>query len=292
MKRRGMAPWLALLPMTAVVVIGYAGGLLWTARTSLSSSRTFPLDDFVGLAQYARLFASERWLLSLHNGAVFTLAFVGAALAIGVLLAIAIDRRLRAEALFRGVFLYPYALSFVASGLVWQWLLNPGLGVQEAVRQWGFESFRFDWIIDQDRVIYAIVLATVWQAAGLVMAIVLAGLRGVDVAIWHAARIDGIPPWRVYASIIVPMLGPALSTAFILLLTIAVKLFDPVVAMTQGGPGLASEVPAKFIMEHLFGRANLALASAAAISLMISAFALLAPFFWARRRAAAARAGS
>lgn len=292
MRLRRPSLWLALLPMTIVVVVGYAGGLLWTARISLSSSRTFPTGDFVGLAQYGRLFGNERWMLSLHNGTVFTLTFVAAALLIGILLAITIDRKLRGEGLFRGIFLYPYALSFVASGLVWQWMLNPGLGIQEAVRQWGFESFRFDWIVDQDRVIYAIVLATVWQAAGLVMAIVLAGLRGVDASIWHAARIDGIPPWRVYASIVIPMLGPTLSTAFILLLTIAVKLFDPVVAMTQGGPGLASEVPAKFIMEHLFGRANLALASAAAVSLMVSAFLLLAPFFWARRRATAAGAGA
>lgn len=285
MSSRRATAWLALLPMLLVVVVGYAGGLAWTLRTSFSSSRTLPIDDFVGLRQYVRLFSNERWLLSLQHGAEFTLAFVGVALAIGVLLAITIDRKLRGEGLFRGVFLYPYALSFVASGLVWQWMLNPGLGIQHAARQWGFTSFRFDWIVDPERVMYAILIATVWQAAGLVMAVVLAGLRGVDSAIWHAARVDGVPTWRVYASIILPTLGPALSTAFILLLTIAVKLFDPVVAMTQGGPGLASEVPAKFIMEHLFGRANIALASAAAVSLMISALAVLAPFFWLRQRA-------
>lgn len=290
MKARRAAPWLALAPMILVVVIAYAGGLAWTLRTSFSSSRTLPIHDFVGPAQYTRLFANERWLLSLQHGALFTFGFVTATLVIGTLLAMAIDRKLRGEGLFRGIFLYPYALSFVASGLAWQWMLNPGLGIQQAVRQWGFPAFRFDWIVDQDRVLYAILIATAWQVAGLVMAVVLAGLRSVDSAIWHAARIDGIPTWRVYASIVLPTLGPTFATAFILLLTIAVKLFDPVVAMTQGGPGLASEVPAKFIMEHLFGRANLALASAAAVSLMLSALALLAPLFWARRRAG--RAGA
>lgn len=288
MSARSASPWLALAPMGLVALVGYLGGLLWTFRVSLSSSKALPVADFVGLAQYARLFGNERWLLSLQNGAAFTVTFVAAALAIGVLLAIAIDRQLRGEGVLRSVFLYPYALSFVAAGLVWQWLFNPDLGLQQVVRGWGFESFRFDWIVDQRLAIYAVVLASVWQVAGMVMAIVLAGLRGVDGAIWHAARIDGIPTWRTYVSIVLPMLAPALTTAFILLLTIAVKLFDPVVSMTQGGPGLASEVPAKFIMEHLFRRSNVALASAAAVSLMACGLAVLAPFFWARRHAAAA----
>lgn len=289
MSPRRTSSWLALLPMAMVVVVAYAGGLLWTARISLSSSRTLPVYDYVGLAQYARLFADERWLMSLQHGAVFTVSFVIVTMIVGVLLAIAVDRGLRGEVLLRGIFLYPYALSFVASGLVWQWMLNPELGVQQTFRNWGLASFRLDWIVDQHMVIYAIVVAMVWQSAGIVMALVLAGLRGVDSAIWHAARIDGVPTWRTYASIVIPSLGPALSTAFILLLTVAVKLFDPVVAMTQGGPGLASEVPAKFIMDYLFGRANVGLASAAAISLTLTALLVLAPFFWARRYTSVAR---
>lgn len=289
MMRRAASPWLALLPMVVVVLVVYAGGLLWTSRVSLSSSATFPVGDFVGLAQYVRLSGNERWLVSVRNGAVFTATFVIAALLTGSVLAVVIDRKLRCEALLRGVFIYPYALSFVAAGLAWQWMLNPGLGLQQAVRNWGLESFTFDWIVDQRLAIFAIAVATVWQAAGLVMTIVLAGLRGIDESIWHAARVDGIATWRVYVRIVLPMLGPSFGTAFILLLTIAVKLFDPVVAMTQGGPGLASEVPAKFVMDHLFGRANLGLASAAAVSLTVMALALLAPFVWARRRAVTAR---
>jgi glucose/mannose transport system permease protein len=203
-----------------------------------------------------------------------------------LLLAIFIDQRVVAEGALRTVFLYPYAMSFVATGLVWQWILNPALGAQEVLHRIGFTHARFDWIVDQDRVIYTIVIATVWQASGLVMALMLAGLRGIDEELWKAARIDGIPRWRVYASIVVPMLGPSISTAFVLLFVMVVKLYDAVVAMTQGGPGTASEVPAKFIMDYLFGRANIGLASAASIVLLATVLAILAPFFYARSRAA------
>ncbi|HEU4373811.1 MAG TPA: sugar ABC transporter permease, partial [Telluria sp.] len=145
-------------------------------------------------------------------------------------------------------------------------------------------GFDLDWIVDQDMVIYTIVIATVWQASGLVMAMMLAGLRGIDGDIWKAARLDGIPAWRVYMSIVLPMMGPTVATVFLLLSTAVVKLFDAVVAMTQGGPGTASEVPAKFIMDNLFGRANIGLASAGAIMLLVPVLAVLAPYAYARSR--------
>jgi glucose/mannose transport system permease protein len=135
--------------------------------------------------------------------------------------------------------------------------------------------------------IYTIVIATVWQASGLVMALMLSGLRGVDDEIWKAARIDGIPRWRVYTSIVLPMLKPSVSTAFVLLFVMVVKVFDAVVAMTQGGPGTASEVPAKFIMDYLFGRANIGLASAASIVLLLTVLAIVAPLYFVRNRRAA-----
>lgn len=285
--RRGLVPWGALLPMALTVLLGYLGAVLWTLRVSLSSSRTFPKDDFVGLSQFERLFGNERWLLSLENLAVYGLLFILACMVIGFLLAVFIDQKVRGEGLLRTIFLYPYAMSFVATGLVWQWVLNPTDGIQQAVRQMGFETFTFDWIIDQDKVIYTVVIASVWQASGLVMALLLAGLRGIDEDIWKAARIDGIKPWRVYLSIILPMLGASFATVFVLLFTAAVKVFDAVAAMTQGGPGTASDVPAKFIMDHLFGRANIALASAGAIVLLLTVLALVAPFFYARSRKAA-----
>jgi glucose/mannose transport system permease protein len=280
---------LALLPMAFTALVCYLGATLWSIRISLSSSRTFPVNDFVGLAQYRRLFANERWLHSLSNLGVYGALFVLACLLLGFVLAVLVEREVRAAGALRVVFLYPYAMSFIATGLAWQWLLNPQFGIQEAVRRWGFPHFQFDWLVDQDRALYTIVIATVWQAAGLVMAILLAGMRGIDPDIWSAARVEGIPAWRLYVSVIVPMLAAPFATAALLLLTAVAKLYDAVVAMTQGGPGTASEVPAKFIMDHLFGRANIALASAGATVLVLTALAVLAPLFYARARAARLR---
>jgi len=288
LKRRRSPHWAmhaALLPMLLTAVIAYVGAVGWSIRISFSSSRTLPVMDFVGLQQYAKLFDNERWMLSLHNGLVFGLLFVSVCLVLGFLLAVFIDQKVAAEGLWRTVFLYPYAMSFVATGLVWQWMLNPELGIQAAVRRWGAEGFAFDWIVSQDKVIYAIVIAAVWQASGLVMALMLAGLRGVDESLWKAARIDGIPTWRVYASVVVPMLGPSFATAFVLLSLGVVKVYDVVVAMTQGGPGTASEVPAKFILDYLFGRANIGLASAASTVLLLTVLALIVPWFYLKQRA-------
>jgi glucose/mannose transport system permease protein len=285
-KRFSIAAWLALLPMILTVVFAYLGTMVWTARVSMSNSRTFPSGDFAGFTQYVRLFNNDRWLMSLQNIVIYGACFIVACMVTGLLLAIFIDQRVVAEGALRTVFLYPYAMSFVATGLVWQWILNPELGAQAVLRKLGFAHAHFDWIVDQDWVIYTIVIATVWQASGLVMALLLAGLRGIDEELWKAARIDGIPRWRVYASIVVPMLGPSMSTAFVLLFVMVVKLYDAVVAMTQGGPGTASEVPAKFIMDYLFGRANIGLASAASIVLLATVLAILAPFFYARSRSA------
>ncbi|ATU68478.1 carbohydrate ABC transporter permease [Piscinibacter gummiphilus] len=275
-----------MLPMLATVLFAYLGTVFWSVRVSVSSSRTLPSSDFVGLAQYTRLFASERWLLSLENVVVFGVIFIAACLVLGFLLAVFIDQKVAGEGVLRTVFLYPYAMSFVATGLIWQWVLNPELGIQSTVRALGFETFTFDWIATQDKVMYAIALAAVWQAAGLVMALMLAGLRGIDDSLWKAARIDGIPTWRVYMSIVLPMLGPSIGTAVVLLSVSVVKVYDVVVAMTQGGPGLASEVPGKFIMDNLFGRANIGLASAASTVLLLTVLALLAPWMYARARAA------
>ncbi len=285
-KTKSLTPFAALLPMALVTLVAYLGATLWSIKVSFSSSRTMPTDTFVGLAQYTKLFENERWLLSIENIAIYTVLFILVSMVLGFLLAVFIDQKVTAEGVLRTVFLYPYAMSFVATGLIWQWMLTPGIGIEYAVRQMGFPDFVFDWIIDQDKVIYTIVIATVWQTAGLVMALLLAALRGIDEEIWKAARLDGIPVWRVYVSIVIPMLAPAIATVFLLLSTTAIKLFDSVVAMTQGGPGTASEVPAKFIMDHLFGRANIALASAGAVMLLVPVIAILAPYAYARSRKA------
>lgn len=285
-RRLSLAAWIALTPMAATVVFAYLGTMLWSARISLSYSRSLPTNTWAGATQYVRLFDDARWHVSLQNFAIYGVCFIAACLAMGLLLAIFIDQHVVAEGALRTVFLYPYAMSFVATGLVWQWILNPELGVQSVLHHLGFTNARFDWIVSQRFVIYTLVIATVWQASGLVMALMLAGLRGIDDEIWKAARLDGIPRWRVYANIVVPMLKASLSTAFVLLFVAVVKLYDAVVAMTQGGPGTASEVPAKFIMDYLFNRANIGLASAASIVMLAMVLVILAPFLYARSRQA------
>jgi glucose/mannose transport system permease protein len=286
--RRGprlrVALHLALLPMTLAVLFCYIGTALWSIRISTTSSRTFPASDFVGLAQYERLFNTERWIVSMQNLVLFGAVFMTLTLLIGFLLAVFIDQRVRGESVLRTIFLYPYAMSFVATGLVWQWTLNPELGLQSAVRGMGWAGFTFDWIVRQDKAIYTVAIAAVWQMAGLVMAVLLAGLRSVDDEIWKAARMDGIPTWRVYLSIVLPMIAPSVATALVLLFLSVVRVYDVVVAMTGGGPGTASEVPAKFILDYLFGRANLSLASAASTVLLVTAIAATAPWLYARGR--------
>ena len=286
-----LTPWMALLPMVLVAVVCYLGATLWSIRISVSSSHNIPVYDFIGLRQYQRLLENQRWLDSLENLVLFGLIFVTASMLTGLILAIVLDQKIRAESLFRSIFLYPYAMSFIATGIVWQWILNPESGLRNTLAAFGWTGVEVDWLASQDKVIYAIAIAAVWQASGLVMAIVLAGLRGIDNEIWSASRIDGIPAWRVYVSIIIPMLKPTLGIVFILLSISVIKVYDIVVSMTQGGPGMASDVPAKFIMDHLFNRANISLASAGTIMLLAMVCLVCIPIFiWNQSKANTATA--
>lgn len=280
--RRNLFAYIALLPMAIVVVFAYLGTMFWSVRLSFSSSRLLPKDDFVGFAQYTRLFETSRWITSLENLAIIAVFFLLICFVLGALLAIFIDQNVRAESLFRTVFLYPYAMSFVVAGLIWQWILNPELGIQQTIRDLGFPNFVLDWTVNPNTVLCAIILATVWHGSGLVMALILAGLRGIDTQIWSATRIDGIPAWRVYFSIILPMLRPMIMTSLVLLSISIVKMYDVVVAMTNGGPGTASEVPAKFIMDNLFERANIGLATAASTVMLITVMIIMAPVLYAQ----------
>lgn len=283
--RHAWAATLALVPMTVTTLVVYLGTVVWSARISLSSSKIVPRFDWVGLAQYQRLFSTQRWTVSIHHAVIFGVLFITAVLVVGFLLAIFIDQRVRGEDVLRTIFLYPYAMSFIATGLVWQWMLNPSLGLQPTLRSWGWSGVVIDWIVRQDRVLYTIVLAAVWQASGLVMAVLLATLRGLDPEQWSAARIEGVPRWRYYLHIVLPQLAPAFATCFVLLAVAVVRLYDVVVAMTMGGPGDASEVPAKFIMDNLFTRANIGLASAASTVMLVTVMAVVSPWLYMRVRA-------
>ncbi|MBB3458183.1 glucose/mannose transport system permease protein [Rhizobium sp. BK313] len=272
--------YVGLLPATVIALFGYIGTMVWTIGISFTESKMLPVARFAGFDQYVRLFGTERWITSLENMVIFGCLMIVISLAIGLLLAIALDKHLRGEGIFRVILLYPYSMSFIVTGFTWQWILNPELGIQHAVRSWGWTSFRFDWIVNNNTAIYCVVLAAVWHAAGLVMAIMLAGLRGVDPDLWKAARVDGIKTWRVYVHIVIPLLRPNIITAVVLLSLGVVKLYDLVVVLTGGGPGISSEVPAKFVMDNLFIRQNIGLATAAATVLLITVLSVLAPWLY------------
>ncbi len=283
MKSRAFRGWpaqAALIPTWLIVLVIYIGTMLWTVQISFTSSRLLPVYDFAGLAQYDRLFSTSRWLTALNNMFIFGAGYIVGCLVLGFFLAVALDQRIRAESVFRTIFLYPFALSFIVTGLVWQWVMNPSLGIQDFVRGLGWEDFVFNWIVDRDRVIYVVVIAGIWQSSGLVMAILLAGLRGVDQELWRAARVDGIPTWRTYLHIVIPELRPMVITAVVLLSIGAVKVYDLVVAMTQGGPGNSSDVPAKFVMDHLFERNNIGIATAGSVVMLVTVLAVLAPWLY------------
>jgi glucose/mannose transport system permease protein len=282
---RRLTAKLALSPTALVVAVVYIGCMAWTVGMSFTDSRALPSWNFIGLDQYVRLYWNSRWRTSLANMFLFGGGYVGGCLLLGYLLAVLVDQKVRLEKLFRTVFLYPYALSYIITGIAWQWLLNPTLGLQAFVRGLGWSGFAFAWMNDQDLAIWTVVIAAVWHGSGVVMALLLSGLRGVDEDIWKATRVDGVPAWRVYVRIIPPILTPAIATSFVLLAAGVVKNYDLIVAMTGGGPGVATEVPAKFVMENLLERANVGLATAGATIMLTTVLAIAAPLlYWRARR--------
>lgn len=281
---------LSLLPATVVVAAVYIGGTLWAFNISLTSSGMLPAYNYVGVSQYAELLNNFRWGTSVTNLIFYAAVFVPVTLILGYCLAILIDQKIKGESLLRSIYLYPFALSFIVTGLIWRWLLNPTFGIQEIVRGLGFKDFVFDWIVNPRYVMLAIVLAAVWHGTGLVMVIALAGLRGIDGEIWKSLRIEGVPAWRGYVQVVLPMLGANVATATVLLFVGVIRLFDLVVAMTGGGPGTASDVPAKFVIEHLFERQQIALASAAAVVLLVAVMIFIVPWLiWQNRQESGSR---
>lgn len=280
--RLPVAAMAALTPAWLIILLVYLGTTVWTVQISLTKSRMLPSNEFAGLSQYQRLFGTARWSNSIENVLTFGVVYVLGAMVVGLLLAIAIDRRVRFESAWRTMFLYPYALSFIVTGLMWQWLMNPEIGIQATARAAGLGWFTFDWTTRSDMAIYAVALAGIWQSAGLVMVLMLAGLRGIDADLWRATRIEGIPMWRTYFTIVLPQLGPSVATAFMLLTMGAVRTFDLVVALTNGGPGQSTEVPAKFIMDSLFARQDLGLATAGATVMLFTVMAVTIPILYAR----------
>lgn len=269
---------IASIPMILTVLVVFVGGTAWTVVHSFTKSKLLPKLNFVGLDQYERLWSTRRWLVSIENLALYGLLSLVFTLIIGFFLAALLDRKIRGEAVFRTIFLYPFALSFIVTGLAWQWILNPDLGVQQVVRDLGWASFELNPLNNPDTVMYGILVAGLWQGTGLIMVIMLAGLRGIDEDIWKAARVDGIGTAKTYVKIIIPMMRPVFVTALVLIASGIIKLYDLVVALTNGGPGLSSEVPAKYVINYMFRAQNLGQGFAASTMMLVSVAIILIPW--------------
>ncbi len=277
MKNRWL-PALVLSPSLLLVGVCVYGFIAFTFYLSFTASTILPNMTLAGGENYARLFSLSTFFSSLGNLGLFATLYIVISMALGMTLAILIDQRIRAESIFRSIFLYPMALSFIVTGTAWKWLLDPSIGLERTVHLMGFESFTFNWIKDGDMAIYTVAIAAVWQTSGFVMALFLAGLRGIDNEVLNAARVDGAKSWRIYTRIIIPQLGPSFISSFVILAHMAIKSYDLVIALTGGGPGRATWLPSVFMYQYTFTRNEMAVGAASAVIMLIGIAVVVVPY--------------
>ena len=273
-------PKLVLSPSFALVLFFVYGFILYTGYLSFTDSRMFPSNELVGFANYEKLFALRHWKIAITNLGIFGGLYIGICLVLGLMLAIFLDQKIRGEGVLRPIYLYPMALSFIVTGTAWKWFLDPGIGVEQIVQSWGYTDFEFRWIKDRTMAIYCIVIAGVWQTSGFVMAMFLAGLRGIDGEIMKAARVDGASSVQLYRRIIVPMLRPIFLSAFVVLAHMAIKSYDLVIALTNGGPGRATELPATFMYSYTFTRNQMGVGATSAMVMLMTIAAIIVPYLY------------
>ena len=277
-------PKIVIAPSFAVILWFVYGFVLWTFYISLTKSKMLPRYEFWGIEQHFRLWSNPRWFNAVENLLMFTVLFVAICLLIGITLSILLDQKIRAEGFLRTVYLYPMALSFIVTGTAWKWMLNPSMGIEKLFTDWGFTEFTFDWLVNRDMSIYTIVIAAVWQSSGFIMALFLAGLRSVDDEIVKAAKIDGASLYSIYITIILPMMRPVFMSSIVILLHISIKSYDLVIALTAGGPGISSDMPAVFMTQMAFHRSEIGLASASAVMMFLTVLAIVVPYLYSELR--------
>lgn len=275
---RNLTAKIAAIPMILTALVVFVGGTAWTVTYSFTNSKLLPRAKFVGLDQYERLWNTERWMVSIENLLIYGVCSLVFSLVVGFILAALMDQKIRFENTFRTIILYPFALSFIVTGLIWQWLLNPDFGVQSVVRSLGWENFDFNPLYNADIVIFGVLIAGLWQGTGLIMVLMLAGLRGIDPEIWKASRVDGIPTWKTYLFIVIPMMRGVFITTLVIIASGIVRLYDLIVAQTSGGPGIASEVPAKYVYDYMFQGQNLGQGFAASTMMLLAVAIVIIPW--------------
>jgi len=278
-------PKLVLSPSLVLILVFVYGFIIYTGYLSLTNSKILPNYDYIGLANYTKLFGLRNWNVALVNLAIFGGLYLVLCTAIGLFLAILLDQKIRGEGVLRPIFLYPMALSFIVTGTAWKWFLDPGIGLQNTMQLWGWESFTFTWIKDRNMAIYTVVIAAVWQSSGFVMAMFLAGLRGIDNEMIKAAQIDGASNFQLYRRIIIPQLHPAFLSAFVVLAHLAIKAYDLVIALTSGGPGRATELPATFMYSYTFTRNQMGVGAASAIIMLAMIASVIVPYIYSQVKA-------
>jgi glucose/mannose transport system permease protein len=274
-------PKLVLSPSLAAMLIFVYGFIAFTVYLSFSDSKMLPSYDLVGFENYAKLWDLSAWWVAVVNLLIFASLYITICTAIGLMLAILLDQKIRGEGVLRPIYLYPMALSFIVTGTAWKWIMDPGIGIENTMHLWGWTSFQFNWIKDRDMAIYTVVIAAVWQTSGFVMAMFLAGLRGIDNEILKAAQIDGASNFSLYRRIVIPLLRPAFLSAFVILAHLAVKSYDLIIALTGGGPGRATELPATFMYSYTFTRNSMGIGAASAVIMLMTIAAIMTPYLYA-----------
>jgi glucose/mannose transport system permease protein len=287
-------PVLLITPSVLAVGIFVYGFISWTVYVSMTRwNDVLPDYTFVGLRNYVGLFQIPRFQADLRNTVVFTVLFLLGAVLLGFFAALLLDQRVKGEAFFRSVFLFPMAISFIVTGIAWQWLFNPQTGINLLLQQAGYAGPLPRWFTDPTIMfgvkvgaiqagipvaLIPVVIAATWQLSGFTMAMYLAGLRGIPEELREAARVDGASEWQVYRHVVLPLLRPVTLGALIMLGHVSLKIFDLTVAMTGSGPGFATDMPAYFMFETTFRGNQFARGAAIAMLMLIMVAALIIPY--------------
>ena len=284
-RREKLYGFLLVLPSIIAVGIFVYGFIAWSVRVSFSDWKGLTPDyTFAGLRNYLELFADPRFHVDVRNTVIFTLVFVLGALAIGLFLAILLDQRLPGEAFFRGLFLFPMAISFIVTGVIWRWLMNPALsadrlsGFNLLFHNLGLDFLINQWHLTPNYGMAAIALTAIWQMSGYTMALYLGGLRAVPEELREAARVDGATEFQIYRRIILPLLWPVTLSAVIILGHISLKVFDLIIAVA--GKQLPLDVPSIYMWQTTFDGLFYGRGASIGILLLISVAVLIIPYLY------------
>ncbi|MFQ5419257.1 MAG: carbohydrate ABC transporter permease [Anaerolineae bacterium] len=271
-------------PSILAILLFVYGFIAWSGRVSLSQWKgLLPNYEWAGLQNYINLFGDPRFQIDVRNTVIFTVLFVGGCLVLGLGMAILLDRGLKGESFFRSLFLFPMAISFIVTGVVWRWLMNPAQGDRLSGLNLLFDSLGLDFLINKWHTtpkwgIAFIAIPAIWQMSGYTMALYLGGLRSIPESLREAARVDGATEWEIYQRIILPMLRPVTLSALIILGHISLKVFDLIVAVA--GKQLPLDVPAIYMWTTTFDGNFYGRGASIGMLLLLSVAVLVIPYLW------------